>query len=213
MSLKEKIYEYISTRYKENEPILLSQLEIPGIKAPALRQQLKKLLEEGKIKRFDTGVYFIPKKSMFKSGSSISVEDVIQKKYLQSEDGKCGYISGMLLANRIGLTTQVPSIYEVTTNKATTDYREVKIANIRVIIRRPYVAIDNGNINNLQFLDLLKEVTDISEIDGEELNKILIDYMKQKGINFDDLKPFLSFYPDRIYRNMYEVGLLNGISA
>ena len=83
MSLKEKIYEYISTRYKENEPILLSQLEIPGIKAPALRQQLKKLLEEGKIKRFDTGVYFIPKKSMFKSGSSISVEDVIQKKYLQ----------------------------------------------------------------------------------------------------------------------------------
>ncbi len=37
--------------------------------------------------------------------------------------------------------------------------------------------------------------------------------MKAKGIGFESLKPYLPNYPDKIYRNMYEVGLLNGISV
>ena len=38
-------------------------------------------------------------------------------------------------------------------------------------------------------------------------------YMKKKEIKFDDMKPYLEYYPERIYKNMYEVGLLNGVSA
>ena len=37
--------------------------------------------------------------------------------------------------------------------------------------------------------------------------------MKAKGIGFESLKPYLPNYLDKIYRNMYEVGLLNGISV
>ena len=65
----------------------------------------------------------------------------------------------------------------------------------------------------LQFRDLIKEVVDISEVEGEELTKRLLGYMKNKSIGFENMKPFLPYYPDRIYKNMYEVGLLNGISA
>ena len=54
-------------------------------------------------------------------------------------------------------------------NKATTEYRETKLANLRVIIRKPYCEIDTENVATLQFLDLIKEVVDISEVDGEEL--------------------------------------------
>lgn len=37
--------------------------------------------------------------------------------------------------------------------------------------------------------------------------------MKKKNISFEGIKQYLRFYPDRIYKNMFEVGLLIGISA
>ena len=44
----------------------------------------------------------------------------------------------------------------------------------RVILRKPYCEIDTENVATLQFLDLIKEVVDISEVDGEELTNRLI---------------------------------------
>ena len=113
------------------------------MKEVSVRQQLKKLTEDGRIKRFDTGIYYIPRKTMFKSGSVLSVDEVIRKKYLTDGDARCGYVSGIMFANRLGLTTQVPMVYEVCTNKATTDYRDVQLGNFRVIVRRPYARIND----------------------------------------------------------------------
>lgn len=213
MALVNEVYSYIEKNYKPNEPIFLAELNIPDMKAVSVRQKIKKLTEDGRLKRFDTGIYYIPKKSMFRSGSALSVDEVIRKKYLQDGVNRCGYVGGILFANQLGLTTQVPALYEVYTNKATTDYRETKLANLRVILRKPYCEIDEENAAILQFLDLIKEVVDISEVDGEELTKRLTDYMKKKNIRFESMEPFLKYYPERIYKNMYEVGLLNGISA
>lgn len=213
MALINEVYEYIENKYKPNEPIFLAELDIPDMKPVSVRQQMKKLTEEGRLKRFDAGIYYIPKKSMFRSGSTLSIDEVIRKKYLQDGVNRCGYVGGILFANQLGLTTQVPALYEIYTNKATTEYRETKLANLRVILRKPYCEIDTENAETLQFLDLIKEVVDISEVDGEELTKRLLGYMKKKNIGFESMKPFLPYYPDRIYKNMYEVGLLNGVSV
>lgn len=213
MALINEVYEYIENKYKPNEPIFLAELDIPDMKPVSVRQQMKKLTEEGRLKRFDAGIYYIPKKSMFRSGSTLSIDEVIRKKYLQDGVNRCGYVGGILFANQLGLTTQVPALYEVYTNKATTEYRETKLANLRVILRKPYCEIDTKNAETLQFLDLIKEVVDISEVNGEELTKRLLGYMKKKNIGFESMKPFLPYYPDRIYKNMYEVGLLNGVSV
>ena len=213
MALMNDVYSYIENNYPPNEPIFLSELNIPGMKAVSVRQQLKKLTESGMLKRFDTGIYYIPKKSMFRSGSTLSVDEVIRRKYLEDGENCCGYVGGILFANQLGLTTQVPGVYEVYTNKATTEYRETQLANLRVILRKPYCAIDEKNAATLQFLDLLKEIVDISEVDGEELTNRLISYMKKKSIGFESIRQFLPYYPERIYKNMYEVGLLNGVFA
>lgn len=213
MSLINDVYDYIEIKYKPNEPIFLSELDIPGMKPVSVRQQMKKLTEAGILKRFDTGIYYIPQKSMFRSGSTLSVDEVIRKKYLQDGVNRCGYVGGILFANQLGLTTQIPALYEVYTNKATTEYRETRLANLRVILRKPYFEINTENAEILQFLDLIKEVVDISEVVGEELTNKLLSYMKKKNIGFESIKPFLPYYPERIYKNMYEVGLLNGVST
>ena len=213
MSLSDDAYRYIEQNYQPGEPVFLADLDIPEMTQVAVRQQIGKLVEEGRLRRFDTGIYFIPKKTSFRSGSTLSMNDVIREKYLL-EDGKvCGYVGGLLFANRLGLTTQVPALYEVFTNKASKEYRETKPGGIRVVVRRPYCRVDDGNVVVLQFLDLLKDVTAVSEVEGKELTERLLGYVKRERITFEAMDSFLPFYPERIYRNMYEAGLLVGRDA
>jgi len=213
MARIDEVYTYLEENYEPNEPIFLSYLNVPDMKPSSLRQQLKKLTEEGRLRRFDTGIYYIPKKSIFRFGSAMSINDVIRKKYLTDNTGRCGYLSGMMFANQLGLTTQVPAVYEVYTNKATTDYRDTTLGDIRIILRRPYVEVNDGNASALQFLDLMKEVSEIAELEGKELTDRLLGYMRKKELGFNMLQQYFPYYPDKIYKNMYEVGLLNGVAT
>lgn len=207
------LYDFLLEEYGENEPIFLADIRIDGMTGTNLRQQIKKLTDEGQLKRFDTGIYFIPKKSMFRSGSQLSKDKVIELKYLVGKEGRCGYISGLMFASQMGLTTQVPMAYEVVTNKATKDFRETSLAKSRVIIRKPRVQVTGENYKALQFLDLMKDVDVISEVQGKELQERLFRYMEAARLKFTMLEPYLECYPDKIYKNMYEARLLYGISA
>lgn len=207
------LYDYLMENYGENTPIFVSELDIEGLNENTLRVQIKKMTDAGMLKRFDTGIYFIPKKTIFKSGSTISAMQVIEKKYLKNKDKVCGYLSGYMLVNMVGLTTQVPVVYEVVSNNATTDYRKIMINKTRVIVRRPKVPVTNENVRILQFLDLIKDVDVYSEEEGNSLKKRMLEIMKKLDITFSALEPYLSFYPEKIYKNMYETGVLAGVSA
>lgn len=207
------VYNFLRQNYADSEPIFLSDIDIPGIKAPYIRQIIKKLTSDGRIKRYDTGIYYFSGKSLFRSGNTPSIEEIIKKKYLMNGSEQCGYLSGIQFANQIGITSQVSAVYEVYTNKATTAYREKKLAGFRILVKKPYVPIDSNNSDTLQFLDLLKEVTDISELEGSALKDRILGYMRKKGIRFDLMKKYLPYYPERIYKNMYEAGVLDGVSA
>lgn len=207
------LYEYLKENYGENVPIYISRLKVEGMSENTLRQQVKRLTDAGLLKRYDTGIYFIPQKSVFKSGSTLSVEQVLNDKYLREGEKRCGYQSGILFANQLGLTTQVPMIYEIVTNKASREYREITVAKTRVILRRPRTEINEDNFRALQFLDLMKDVDMVSELEGKRLTERLLAYMRACSLYFDDLEPFLPLYPDKLYRNLYEGGLLDGVSA
>ncbi len=207
------LYDYLMENYGENTPIFVSELDIEGLNESTLRVQIKKMADAGMLKRFDTGIYFIPKKTKFRSGSTISAMQVIEKKYLKNKDKVCGYLSGYMFVNMVGLTTQVPMVYEVVSNNATTDYRKVMINKTRVIVKRPKVLVTNENVGILQFLDLIKDIDVYSEEQGDNLKKRILEIMKKLDITFSALEPYLSYYPEKIYKNMYETGVLAGVSA
>ena len=186
------LYDYLMENYGENTPIFVSELDIEGLNESTLRVQIKKMTDAGMLKRFDTGIYFIPKKTIFKSGSTISAMQVIEKKYLKNKDKVCGYLSGYMLVNMAGLTTQVPVVYEVVSNNATTDYRKIMINKTRVIVRRPKVPVTNENVRILQFLDLIKDVDIYSEEEGNSLKKRMLEIMKKLDITFSALEPLVT---------------------
>ena len=64
----ERVYEYLKSLYGLNEPIFLSEVNVPEVSSAALRQQLKKLTTDGKVKRFDTGIYYLLKLRTFQTG-------------------------------------------------------------------------------------------------------------------------------------------------
>lgn len=100
----EALYGYLIKNYKENEPIFLAELQIEGMSSSNLRQQLKKLADSGTLKRFDNGIYFLPKKTIFQSGSQLTPEKVLECKYLKDCERRCGYVSGLMFFNQMGLT-------------------------------------------------------------------------------------------------------------
>lgn len=207
------LYDYLIETYGENEPIFVAEIRYANMSEGSIRQQIMKMAESGKLKRYDTGIYFIPKKSIFKSGTQLSMNRVIEKKYLKDNEERCGYITGVAFANQLGLTTQVAMACEVVTNKTSKDYRETTLAKSRVVIRKPKVTIDEENYKLLQFLDLMKDIDYYAEVSGDELQKRLVAYMKLSSIVFSDLEPYLQYYPDKIYKNMYETRLLYGIPS
>ena len=133
---------------------------------------------------------------------------------MREKDNRCGYLSGLMFFNQLGLTTQVPMQYEVVTNKATNEYRETSLAKSRVIVRRPKVPVTECNYKALQFLDMMKDVDIYSEITGIELQKRLYRYMDDSNLSITSLEPFFSYYPDRLYKNLVETRVIyNGILA
>ena len=170
--------------------------------------------EAGKVKRFDNGIYFLPKKTIFKSGSQLAPEKVLECKYLRDKDKRCGYVSGLMFFNQMGLTTQIPMMYEVVSNKATNDYRETSLAKSRVIVRKPKVPITEKNYKVLQFLDMLKDVDVYSEVTGKQLQDRLYRYMDDANLSISEMEPYFSYYPDKLYKNLVETRVIyNGLLA
>ena len=210
----ETLYEYLLDNYKENEPIFLADLQVDGMTRTNVRQQIKKLTDTGKVKRFDNGIYFLPKKTIFKSGSQLAPEKVLEGKYLRDKDERCGYVSGLMFFNQMGLTTQVPMMYEVVSNKATNDYRETSLAKSRVIVRKPKVPVTEKNYKALQFLDMLKDVDVYSEVTGKPLQDRLYRYMDDANLSISEMEPYFAYYPDKLYKNLVETRVIyNGLLA
>lgn len=208
------LYEYLLDNYKENEPIFLADLQIDGMTRANVRQQVKKLADTGKVRRFDNGIYFLPQKTFFKSGLQLAPEKVLVCKYLRDKDKCCGYVSGLMFFNQMGLTTQVPMMYEVVSNKATNDYRETSLARSRVIVRKPKVPVTEKNYKVLQFLDMLKDVEVYSEVTGKQLQDRMYRYMDDANLSISEMEPYFSYYPDKLYKNLVETRVIyNGLLA
>ena len=206
-------YEYLKSTYGVNQPIFVARIRYGSSTTNAIRQQIKNLVDAGRLKKYDTGIYYIPGESIFKSGSAPSWDKVIEEKYLFDEGQRAGYTTGIGFMNELGLTSQVPSVCEITTNKTAREFRRVTVADIPVVLRKPRVKIGNENWTALRLLDSMKEIASFSEVSGEARTQKLLEHMNAAKIRFQDLADLLPLYPDQIYKNLYETGLLNGIPA
>jgi hypothetical protein len=201
------LYDYIVSNYQKDEPIFLE--ELPGKTKESIRQEMKKLTDEGKLERLYNGVYYLSYRTILGTKGKVSIDKYIQKRFLNVNGEVSGYITGIQLANMFGFTTQNPSCYEVCSNEATTKQRKLDIDGRQVIVYKPVVNITKENIGSLQFLDLMSSIDKYSEIDGEEYTRKLRYFIQEIKVDFELVKQYISLYPDRVFRNIYQGGLMN----
>ena len=200
------VLDYIINNYSNGEPIFLS--ELPGGSKDYLRQEMKKLVDEGRLERLYNGVYYLSYITILGTKGRISIDKYIEKKYLTVDGKAAGYITGLQLANKYGFTTQNPSCYEICSNEATTKQRKQEIDGNTIVVYKPVTNINETNKTALQFLDLMSVIDKYSEISGSELSAKLKKYVQAVKLDFTVVKEYLPFYPDRVYRNIYVGGLM-----
>jgi len=201
------LYEYLKENYEPGEPIFSGDIEIQGLSEENLRYHLKKLTDDGIISRFEAGVYYFPKMDILGERMNLSAETVAIHKYIQRRGKRVGYYSGYTLANRMGLSTQVPFTIEITSNYAPALVRELTIKNRKYIIRRPVAEVTEENVAVLQFLDCLKDIEKCAEEEMDVCGKILSKYAKQNNITKQKIDEFIEEYPVKIYKAIYETGV------
>lgn len=200
------LYDYILKNYEKGEPIFLT--ELPGDSRDYVRQEMKKLTDMGKLERLFNGVYYLPYTTILGTKGKMSVEKYVDKKYIYANGEVSGYVTGIQLANEYGFTTQNPAFIEVCSNEATTKQRRLNIDGRNLIIYKPITEITAENQTALQFLDLMTNIDKYSELSEESLKNKLQEFVKSLNIDFASVKKYIALFPDRVYRNIYQGGLM-----
>lgn len=201
------IYDYIVKNYKNGEPIFIN--ELPGESKDYLRQEMKRLVDEGKLERLYNGVYYLSYTTILGTKGRISIDRFIEKKYLAMDGKVSGYITGLQLVNKYGFTTQNPSCYEICSNEATTKQRKQEIDGNTIVVYKPLAVVNEKNKTALQFLDLMSVIDKYCELSGNELLSKLKKYINNVRVDFSVVKEYLSLYPDKVFRNIYDGGLMS----
>ena len=197
--------EYLKQEYGLNEPIYAEEIQFEDYSRAWIYVQIKKLVDAGILKRFDNGIYYIPKK-MFFGDTVLDPYKVVQKKYLSDGNNVYGYVSGLAFENSTGLTTQCPAILEVVTNNESSNVRDIKVGKQRVRARKPRTGITKENVNTLQFLDLMNI---IEPKYFDEAAKFMFDrYIKNCGVTKNQVQQYAGLFPPKALKNLIESGVL-----
>jgi|SRR5690625_2524628 len=204
------LLKYCIDNYEYNEPILTEELrDNLSIKDSTLRMRLKRLVDNGKLKRYAPGIYFIPKSNTLLKNQSMSIDKVIRKKYLLDGENAIGYQTGIAFANKLNLTSQTSGVIEVVTNKETNRKRPTTINNWRIILRKPRTLVKQENIKVLQVLDMLNNFNKFSEKSLKDSLNSIKNYLADVDIDKRELNEILTNYPKDTTSKMSESGLFD----
>lgn len=203
------LYDYIISNYKEGEPIFFSDIFVEGISRSAVNQQMKSLCNKGMIKKYDKGIYYIPKKTMLKATVGPSADMVARYRFVTKGEEIFGYYSGNSFANQLGISMQVPRKIEIVSNNSNSSPREIEIGGRKFLIRKSSIVINRENVYVLQLLELLKNIEVYMDGSYDEARVKIEEYIDIHGIRKESVNRYIREFPINVFKNYYELGLDN----
>ena len=198
------LIDYLLKKYGTNRPIITEELSIPEISYDNLRKQLSRYNSQGILEKYSQGVYYIPKETIL-GRSTLSIDDVINRKYITNGNDIYGFYSGLSFYNKLGISTQVPFVYEIVTNKEKSRVREIALKNQKIILRKPYVKINKNNYLENQFLDFINNANSNDLSDNID---VLKKYIKDNNLNKNVILDLITYYPSKTSKKLIESRLL-----
>ena len=195
------LYESLLNCFGYNEPFKTGEIKFEDYSKEKICMEMTKLCKEGKVVRFETGIYYIPKTNKF--GTVIfNQSKIVEKKYIKDDERVFGYYSGTELEYRLGLAKVKPNTIVIYTNGETTRMRRVMVGSQRIILRKPRTKIDKFNASVLCFLELINGI-DVETLD-EYKRKLISDYIAENRITQRQITKYIPYFPDKTCRNLIE---------
>jgi hypothetical protein len=183
-----KLLEKINKKYSERGFFTISELSKGSYSYEYLLRAIPKLVKEGCIEKIAKGKYSIMKNGKYGSYAIANIYDYYFNKYTRE---KMGFVYGINLQNKIGITQQTAGCYQILTNAR---LNEKKIINGKIlIIRKSPIKLTIDNIKYIEFLYAIKD-TLVQEIikNKKTITKYLEsrkDIKKDKIIDYAKLMP------------------------
>lgn len=194
-------FEYLLEMFGTDEPIMSNEIKFKDYSKPWIYKQLNALVAEGKLMRFEKGVYYIPTDTIF-GKSLLNPRKVIEKKYLSDGNDTIGYYSGITFQNRLRLTTQMPNVLEIYTNNETSKVRDVLVGKQKVLLRKARTEITDSNVAVQSFLELMNDTT--PDFLDDERKELIQEFIEANGITRSKITEYAPVFPDKAMRNLIE---------
>ncbi len=193
MNIAKKIEEQIDN-IENGKTFTYKDLNIKKEEYSAASKSIERLIKKEIIKRISTGVFYKPKQTVF--GELKPDEEKIITPYLFKNGKRIAYITGLLLYNKMGLTTQIPKEISIASNK-----KRIYISkgNIKAKAVKSYVEVTNKNYKLLELLDALKDLKKIPDLNKRPAISILTNKILE--LNNKQLKELIEIaleYPPRV---------------
>ena len=179
---------------------MAEEYKVPVHKAKLVTNvTLKRLADKGLIERFQKGVYYRARQTVF--GTARPSEELIEAQLLTRRgDEIIGYETGFSFMNKIGLTTLVPAKREIATNA----YRK-KVDDKFIIVKKPVVTVNAGNFRYLQFLDVIRDFPE-AHVDAENPKALLNAFAERNELDtVKTLRYARQHYPQKTLLGLVDV--------
>ena len=203
------LFDSLVQIYGTNEPIFSSEITFKDYSRPWISKQLAQLCEDGKLIRYEKGVYYIPTDTVL-GKSLLNPRKVIERKYISDKGNIIGYYSGLTLQNQLKLTTQMSNVIEICTNNEPTRVRDVLVGKQKVQLRRARTKITSENAAVLCFLELMNTLD--RELLNDEKKSIIISYISNRQIRRKDITIYAPYFPDNAMRNLIESEVIYSVA-
>ena len=94
------------------------------------------------------------------------------------------------------------NVIEVYTNKETLNVRDMMVGKQKVLLRKSRTDVNRENVAVLSFLELMNSIPS-GFIDNEKQG-ILVEYIKDNGIDRKSISRYAPLFPDKAIRNLVE---------
>lgn len=193
LSISEKITQKINSM-PEDVTFGYDQLAIAREEFWSAAKTMERLQKKGVVKKLSKGRFYKPKMTVF--GEKQPGEQDILKSYLYQKGQRTAYITGVSLYNQLGLTTQLPSVIQI----ASRSRRNISgIGAIKVSPVKSYVDVTEENYQILGFLDAMKDLKQIPDVEVSTALTLFQDRIK--GLKLPQQREMIVYalsYPPRV---------------
>ena len=134
-----------------------------------------------------------------------AVKRLVANGFLERYDNGIYYIPKR---DGLGLTTQMPAVIEVVTNREATNGRTITVGSERVRIKKAPIMVSDSNADLLQLLDSIGQAEKYTELSIHETIDILISYVRKKCFTKDQLSEVIPALTGATAKKLIEWGMI-----